>query len=85
MKIKPLVIATMFAVLFTGCAGTSPTRLVGDTIGAAGGALLGKLRQLLASDGSLDFALEKLRELDVERTNLSDFEKKLVRDAQDCL
>ena len=41
MKIKPLVIATMLALLFTGCAGTSPTRLVGDTIGAAGGALLG--------------------------------------------
>jgi len=44
-----------------------------------------KLRPSLASDGSLDSALEKLRGLDVERTNLSDFEKKLVRDAQDCL
>ncbi len=44
-----------------------------------------KLRPSLASDGSLDSALEKLRGLDVERTNLSVFEKKLVRDAQECL
>jgi hypothetical protein len=44
-----------------------------------------KLQTLLASDGSLDFALEKLRDIDVERTILSGFEKKLVRDAQDCL
>lgn len=41
MKIQPIVTATLIAVLFTGCAGTSPTRLVGNTIGAAGGALLG--------------------------------------------
>jgi hypothetical protein len=41
MKIQPLVIATTLAVLFTGCAGTSPTRLLGNTIGVAGGALLG--------------------------------------------
>jgi len=41
MKIQPVIIATTLAVLFTGCAGTSPTRLVGNTIGVAGGALLG--------------------------------------------
>lgn len=44
-----------------------------------------KLRTSLASDGNLDSALEKLRGIDVERTNLSGFEKKLVRDAQECL
>ena len=41
MKILPLIAATTVAALFTGCAGTSPTRLVGNTIGVAGGALLG--------------------------------------------
>ena len=41
MKIQPIVIATTLAVLFTGCVGTSPTRLIGNTIGGAGGALLG--------------------------------------------
>lgn len=41
MKIQPLIIATAFAVLFTGCAATSPTRIIGDTVGAAGGAFLG--------------------------------------------
>ena len=41
MKIQPIATATLVAVLFTGCAGTSPTRLVGNTIGVAGGALLG--------------------------------------------
>ena len=41
MKILPLIAATTVAALFTGCAGTSPTRLAGNTIGAAGGAFLG--------------------------------------------
>lgn len=41
MKIQLIVTTTLIAVLFTGCAGTSPTRLVGNTIGVAGGALLG--------------------------------------------
>ena len=41
MKIQPIVTVTLIAVLFTGCASTSPTRLVGNTIGVAGGALLG--------------------------------------------
>ena len=41
MKIQPYLIASTLAVLFTGCAGTSPTRLIGNTIGVAGGALIG--------------------------------------------
>jgi hypothetical protein len=41
MKIHPLIGAITLATLFTGCAGTSPTRLIGNTIGVAGGALLG--------------------------------------------
>lgn len=41
MKIQPLIAATTLTALFTGCAGRSPTRLVGNTIGVAGGALLG--------------------------------------------
>ncbi len=41
MKILPLIAATTVVALFTGCAGTSPTHLVGNTIGGAGGALLG--------------------------------------------
>jgi len=41
MKLQPLIAAVTLAALFTGCAGMSPTRLVGNTIGVAGGALLG--------------------------------------------
>ena len=41
MKIQPIIVATSVAILFTGCAGTSPTRFVGNAIGVAGGALLG--------------------------------------------
>ena len=41
MKIQQFIAAITFGALFTGCAGTSPTRLVGNTIGVAGGALLG--------------------------------------------
>ena len=33
MKIQSLVVVATLATLFTGCAGTSPTRLVGNTIG----------------------------------------------------
>jgi hypothetical protein len=43
MKIQPFVIVTTLAVLLTGCAGTSPTRVIGDTIGAGGGAALGSV------------------------------------------
>ena len=43
MKIQPIVIATTLAMLFTGCAGTSPTRVIGDTVGASGGAALGSV------------------------------------------
>ena len=41
MKIQPIVTATIIAVLFTGCAGMRPTRILGNTVGVAGGALLG--------------------------------------------
>jgi hypothetical protein len=41
MKIQPIITATLIAVLFAGCAGVSPTRIIGNTVGAAGGALLG--------------------------------------------
>jgi hypothetical protein len=41
MKILSLIAATTVAALFSGCAGTSPTRMVGNTVGVAGGALLG--------------------------------------------
>ena len=41
MKTQPLIAAITLAALFTGCAGTSPTRLIGNTVGVAGGALLG--------------------------------------------
>ncbi len=41
MNIRLLATAAALAALFTGCAGTSPTRLVGNTIGVTGGALLG--------------------------------------------
>ena len=43
MKIQTIVVATTLAVLFTGCAGTSPTRVIGDTVGAGGGAALGSV------------------------------------------
>ena len=41
MKIQQIIVATSIAILFTGCADTSPTRLIGNAIGGAGGALLG--------------------------------------------
>ncbi len=41
MNIRLLAAAASFAALFSGCAGSSPTRLVGNTIGVTGGALLG--------------------------------------------
>ena len=44
-----------------------------------------KLHRNLVSDGNLDGTLEKLRQLDVEKTSLSAFEKALVLDAQSCL
>jgi hypothetical protein len=41
MRIHKGFAAALFAALFTGCAGTSPTRVIGDTVGAAGGAAIG--------------------------------------------
>lgn len=42
MQSRPLILASVLAgALFTGCAGGTPTRILGDTAGAAGGALLG--------------------------------------------
>ena len=35
MKIQTIVTATLIAVLFTGCAGTSPTPLFSNSIGIA--------------------------------------------------
>ena len=36
-----LAVPLLASVLLSSCAGVSPTRLIGDTVGAAGGALLG--------------------------------------------
>src|SRR5207249_11549381 len=36
------ILLSLFAgVMLTSCAGVSPTRIIGDTVGAAGGALIG--------------------------------------------
>ena len=41
MNIPSSVVAIVVACAFGGCAGVSPTRILGNTVGAAGGALLG--------------------------------------------
>ena len=41
MNIQPTIVATSIAILFTGCAGVSPTRIITNTVGVAGGALVG--------------------------------------------
>ena len=42
MQLSPAFILSLAAcAIFSGCAGVSPTRLIGNTAGAAGGALLG--------------------------------------------
>ena len=42
MQSRPLFLAFALAgALLSGCAGVSPTRIVGNTIGGAGGALIG--------------------------------------------
>jgi len=43
-----------------------------------------KLHPILATDGDLDATLERMRALNLERTDLTRFEKKLVRDAREC-
>ena len=41
MKIPSTIIVAAIACAMSGCAGVSPTRIIGNTVGAAGGALLG--------------------------------------------
>lgn len=41
MHISSTLLAIAAACALSGCAGVNPTRLVGNTVGAAGGALLG--------------------------------------------
>lgn len=41
MKIPSTIIVAALACAISGCAGVSPTRIIGNTVGAAGGALLG--------------------------------------------
>ena len=41
MKNATLLLSVLAGALLTGCAGVSPTRIIGDTVGAAGGALIG--------------------------------------------
>ena len=44
MQSRPLFFAPLLAsALLSGCAGVSPTRIVGNTIGGAGGALIGHI------------------------------------------
>ena len=43
MHFRKAWLSSLFAcALLSGCAGVSPTRMIGDTVGAAGGALLGR-------------------------------------------
>lgn len=41
MKFKFTILAAAIASALSGCAGMSPTRMIGNSVGAAGGALLG--------------------------------------------
>ena len=41
MKIQSTIFAATAACALSGCAGVSPTRIIGNTVGAAGGAFLG--------------------------------------------
>jgi len=41
MKNATLLFSVLVSALLTSCAGVSPTRIIGDTVGAAGGALIG--------------------------------------------
>jgi hypothetical protein len=41
MKIHKCFVAASAACILASCAGVSPTRIIGDTVGAAGGALIG--------------------------------------------
>ncbi len=41
MKNATILLSLFAGVMLTSCAGVSPTRVIGDTAGAAGGALIG--------------------------------------------
>jgi hypothetical protein len=41
MKNATFLLSLLTGAILTGCAGVSPTRVIGDTAGAAGGALVG--------------------------------------------
>jgi hypothetical protein len=41
MKNATLLLSVLASALLASCAGVSPTRIIGDTVGAAGGALIG--------------------------------------------
>jgi hypothetical protein len=41
MKNATLLLSVLASVSLASCAGVSPTRIIGDTVGAAGGALIG--------------------------------------------
>ncbi len=41
MKNATLLLSVFVSALLTSCAGVSPTRIIGNTVGAAGGALIG--------------------------------------------
>ena len=41
MKIQSALLTAAVACILSGCAGVSPTRIIGNTVGAAGGAFLG--------------------------------------------
>lgn len=41
MKNATLLLSVLASALLASCAGISPTRIIGDTVGAAGGALIG--------------------------------------------
>ena len=41
MKNATLLLSVLASAMLASCAGVSPTRIIGDTVGAAGGALIG--------------------------------------------
>jgi hypothetical protein len=41
MKNATLLLSVLASLMLTSCAGVSPTRIIGNTVGAAGGALIG--------------------------------------------
>jgi hypothetical protein len=56
MKNATILLSLFAAAMLTSCAGVSPTRVIGDTAGAAGGALIGhaisKGNPLIAAAGA---------------------------------